>query len=41
MFLGVPVVAWRVKNLTGIREDVGSIPGVTVAVAWAAAAAPI
>ena len=24
---GVPVVAQRVKNLTSIHEDVGSIPG--------------
>ena len=25
--LGIPVVAQRVKNLTGIHEDAGSIPG--------------
>ena len=25
--LGVPVVAWWVKNLTRMHEDVGSIPG--------------
>ena len=25
--LGVPVVAQQVKNLTNIREDVDSIPG--------------
>ena len=25
-FLGVPVVAQQVKNLTSIHEDVGSIP---------------
>ena len=25
--LGVPIVAQRVKNLTGIHEDAGSIPG--------------
>ena len=25
--LGVPIVAQQVKNLTGIHEDVGSIPG--------------
>ena len=40
--LGVPIVAQQVKNLTGIHEDVGSIPclpqwakgsGVAVAVA--------
>ena len=24
---GIPVVAQRLKNLTGIREDAGSIPG--------------
>ena len=29
MKLGVPVVAQRVKNLTGIHEDVGLIPGLT------------
>ena len=28
-FLGVPVVAQQVKNLTGIHEDVDSIPGLT------------
>ena len=27
MFLGVPIVAQQVKNLTRIHEDVGSIPG--------------
>ena len=27
--LGVPIVAYWVKNPTGIREDVGSIPGLT------------
>ena len=26
---GVPIVAQQVKNLTGIHEDVGSIPGLT------------
>ena len=26
-FFGVPVVAQWVKNLTGIHEDVGLIPG--------------
>ena len=26
-YLGVPIVAQRVKNLTSIHEDVGSIPG--------------
>ena len=26
---GVPVVAQQVKNLTGIHDDVGSIPGHT------------
>ena len=26
-FLRVPIVAQQVKNLTGIHEDVGSIPG--------------
>ena len=26
---GVPIVAQRVKNLTSIRENVGSIPGFT------------
>ena len=25
--LGVPVVAWRLANLTNIHEDAGSIPG--------------
>ena len=30
MFIrGVPIVAQQVKNWTGIREDVGSIPGLT------------
>ena len=28
-FKGVPIVAQQVKNLTGIHEDVGSIPGLT------------
>ena len=28
-FLGVPVVAQQVKNLTGIHEDVDSIPRLT------------
>ena len=27
MFLGVPIVAQPVKNLTSIHEDVGLIPG--------------
>ena len=27
--LGVPAVAQRIKNLTSIHEDVGSIPGLT------------
>ena len=27
--VGVPDVAQQVKNLTGIHEDVGSIPGLT------------
>ena len=27
--LGAPVVAQRVKTLTGIHEDAGSIPGLT------------
>ena len=26
-FIGVPVVTQKVKNLTSIQEDVGSIPG--------------
>ena len=26
--VGVPIVAWQVKNLTSIHEDAGSIPGV-------------
>ena len=26
---GVPVVAQRVRNLTSIHEDAGSIPGLT------------
>ena len=26
---GIPIVAQRVKNLTSIHEDVGSIPGLT------------
>ena len=26
-FLGVPVVAYQVKNLTSIHEDVSLIPG--------------
>ena len=26
---GVPIVAQRVKNLTSVHEDVGSIPGLT------------
>ena len=26
---GVPTVAWQVKNLTSIHEDVGLIPGLT------------
>ena len=28
-FLGIPIVAQQVKNLTSIHEDVGSIPGLT------------
>ena len=28
--MGVPVVAQRVKNLTSIHEDGGSIPGPTL-----------
>ena len=28
-YLGVPVVAQEVKNLTDILEDVGSVPGLT------------
>jgi len=24
---GVPIMAWQLKNLTSIHEDVGSIPG--------------
>ena len=27
--LGAPIVAQRVKNLTSIHEDAGSIPGLT------------
>ena len=27
--VGVPTMAWRVKNQTRIHEDVGSIPGLT------------
>ena len=27
LFVGVPVVAQQVKNLTPIHEDAGSIPG--------------
>ena len=26
IYLGVPVVAWQVKNLTGTHEDAGLIP---------------
>ena len=28
MTLGAPVVAQQVKNLTGIQEDAGLIPGI-------------
>ena len=27
MYFGIPIVAQRVKNPTGIHEDEGSIPG--------------
>ena len=27
--VGVPVVAYRVKNLTRLHKDAGSIPGLT------------
>ena len=28
-YVGVPIIAQQAKNLTGIREDTGSIPGLT------------
>ena len=28
VYLGVPIVAQRVKNLTGIHEDAGAISGI-------------
>ena len=27
--MGVPTVAQRIKNLTSMHEDVGSVPGLT------------
>ena len=32
--LGVPIVVQQVKNLAGIREDVGSIPDLIQRVKW-------
>ena len=26
-WMGVPIVAWQLTNLTSIHEDIGSIPG--------------
>ena len=30
MYVGFPVVAWQLMNLTSIHKDTGSIPGIAV-----------